>query len=106
VKSSGGEPERRGEIALPPASDQAGRLAAACRIAGALAECGVQRIELAEPRACRVLALEARTSDLPGQIVRAEPGTVLAASGVALWIESDRVSWAASGGLAEALSRV
>lgn len=78
----------------------------ACRIAGILAEEGVRRLDLADPRACRVMTLVARESDLPGEIVRAEPGTVLAAEGVAMLIESGRVCWAASGPIAERLAGV
>jgi hypothetical protein len=76
---------------------------AAAAIAGILAEHGVQRLTIADPRICRVREIVARESDLPGQILNAVPGTTITADGLALLIDDRHIQWVAAADLAVSL---
>jgi 2-keto-3-deoxy-6-phosphogluconate aldolase len=93
--------ERTGQIVLP--TEPGERLEAACRIAGALAEAGVQELELAEADACVRRRLTARGCDLPRIIASARPGTTLSGAGVSVLIEAGTARFVATGLVSERL---
>ncbi len=73
------------------------------QIAGVLAECGVQRLTIADPRACRTWDVDARTTDLPGTLAAGAPGTTISGMGVALLVDAGCVRWVADGEIASGL---
>ncbi|MFN7020187.1 MAG: hypothetical protein ACK4WH_02515 [Phycisphaerales bacterium] len=76
-----------GSVSLP--GDQ--RFAAACRIAGALAEDGFARLTIRQDGVER--PLEARNTDLPGLLSRGD--LELSAPGLTLRFTGPRVEWSA-----------
>jgi hypothetical protein len=80
--------------------------AAASAVAGALAEAGVQLLEVNDPRACRTWTLKARESDLPRALLEAEPGTTLSGAGVALLIDERQIRWVAEAPIATRLRAI
>ena len=92
-----------GTIPFPMSDD---RSATAAALAGALAEHGVQRIVLADPRVCATRELVARETDLPRVMLEAHPGTTLSCGEVGLLIDTDTIKWAGEGPLAAALTRM
>lgn len=64
-----------GEIPLP--SDAADRRAVACAIAGLLAELGIARLTMTDPRHCAAVTLHTRETNLPEVLCTSGPGTVL-----------------------------
>lgn len=77
-----------------------GRAGAASDVAGALAEAGVQMLEVNDPRACRAWTLRARESDLPRSLLEAAAGTTFSGSGVALLVDEREIRWVADAGVA------
>ena len=92
-----------GTISFPTTDERATTAAA---LAGLLAEHGIQRIALADPRVCATQTLSARETDLPRIIVEAHPGTTLSCGEVGLLIDSDGIRWAGEGPLAAALMQM
>jgi hypothetical protein len=90
-----------GELALP--SDPASRLAITCEVAGALAELGVQSLDITDPRACRSWTLSARTADLPRTMMEAAPGTTLVCPQGRLQLTESRMHWYADPSLSNKL---
>jgi hypothetical protein len=80
-----------------------GREGIASAVAGALAECGVARLEVSDPRTCGKYVLRARESDLPRTLLEAAPGTTLSGAGVALLVDEREIRWVADEGIASAL---
>lgn len=78
----------------------------ATALSGLLAEHGIQRIILADPRLCVTRELAARETDLPRIIVEAHPGTTLSCGEIGLLIDSDTIKWAGKGPLAAALTQM
>jgi hypothetical protein len=62
-------------------------------LAGALAECGITRLE-AELSYCATIELEARVTDLPG-FLRDKRGPILRTQGMTIAILADSIEWAA-----------
>jgi hypothetical protein len=81
-------------------------LAMAVQIAGVLAECGVQRLTIADPRACRTWDVHARTANLPGTLAEAAPGTTISGEGVALLVDNGCVRWVAERAVASGLREI
>lgn len=92
-----------GTIPFPMSNDRA---ATATAVAGVLAEHGIQRIVLADPRVCATQTLAARETDLPRIIVEAHPGTTLSCGEVGVLIDSECIKWAGDGPLAAALMQM
>lgn len=82
------------------------RESTAIALAGLLAEHGVRRIALADPRFCATRDLIARETDLPRVLLESCPGTTLSLGAVALLIDETVLRWAGDGPLAEALARL
>jgi hypothetical protein len=82
------------------------REAVACSLAGALAEAGVTRLEVSDPRACRTYELRAGKSDLPRSLLDMAPGTTLGGEGVALLVDAAEIRWVADAGLAGSLRSI
>jgi hypothetical protein len=89
-----------------PFTDDSSRQAAAAQIAGALAECGVARLTIADPRVCRTREVESRTTNLPGELSGAAPGTTIRGEGVALLVDDGCVRWVADEPIAGALRAI
>ena len=89
--------------AIPCASPTAW-IALAPDIAGVLAECGVERLTIADPRVCRSREVETRATNLPGELAAAAPGTTFSGVGVALLVDEGCVRWVASGAIAAGLA--
>lgn len=85
-------------------ADADARLTRAVEIAGVLAECGVQRLTIADPRFCQWREVEARATNLPNEIATAAPGTTVQGEGVALLVDEECVRWVASGEIAAGLA--
>lgn len=85
-------------------ADEASRLTLAVQIAGVLAECGVQRLTIADPRICRWREVAARETNLPNEIATAAPGTTVQGEGVALLVDEGCVRWVASAEIAAGLA--
>jgi hypothetical protein len=82
------------ELPFPPALDPsttAARAETAARLAGALAELGIQSLTLADPRACTPMNLATRTANLPKIILEAAPGTTLSWREGSMLIDTDRI---------------
>lgn len=92
-----------GSIPFPMSAE---RSATAGALAGILAEHGVPRIILADPRVCATQTLNARETDLPRIIFEAHPGTTLSCGEVGVLIDSDCIKWAGDGPLAAALMQM
>lgn len=86
--------------------DESSRVALAVRIAGVLAECGVRRLTIADPRVCRWREVESRVTNLPGEIATTAPGTTVQGEGVALLVDEGCVRWVAAGEIAAALAAI
>lgn len=82
------------------------RESAAVHIAGTLAECGVQRLTISDPRACRTRELLARESNLPGELLSLPAGATLSGGGVALLIDDSVIRWVADAPIATALRAI
>jgi hypothetical protein len=80
-----------------------GREAVACAIAGALAEAGLTRLDVQDPRTCRGYVLMARESDVPKTLLEAAAGTTVSGDGVALLVDEREIRWVADEGIATAL---
>ena len=86
--------------------DADARFTRAVQIAGVLAECGVRRLTIADPRVCRCREVEARTTNLPNEIATAAPGTTVQGEGVALLVDEGCVRWVASAEIAAGLAAI
>ena len=93
-----------GESGVIPFVDE--REGVACAVAGALAEAGVARLDVSDPRACRGYVLNARESDLPKTLMEAAAGTTIAGAGVALLVDEREIRWAADESRAAALRAI
>lgn len=80
--------------ASPSSGDLARTGGGASALAGALAEAGVARLEMTAPGGT-ARTLRARETDLPGVLLAATPGTVLASSahGLRIVVDATRFRW-------------
>ncbi|MBY0311285.1 MAG: hypothetical protein K2W85_04390 [Phycisphaerales bacterium] len=67
-----------GDISWP--DDAADRRTVACAIAGLLAELGIARLIMTDPRHCAAVTLNTRETNLPEVLCSSQPGTVLCAA--------------------------
>lgn len=86
-----------------PFSRATDRTHTAIDLAGLLAEHGIQRITLADPRICVSQELASRETDLPRLLLEAHPGTTFSLGEVGLLVDEDTIRWAGDGPLAAAL---
>ncbi|HVU64008.1 MAG TPA: hypothetical protein VHC70_08525 [Phycisphaerales bacterium] len=90
-----------GESGVIPFVDRREEIASA--VAGALAEAGIARLEVGDPRTCGKYTLKARESDLPKTLLEAAAGTTLSGEGVALLVDEREIRWVAEGVVASLL---